>query len=139
METPLIGQAVVLALAVTLGVGFASSLTKQMTLQRGAIAGDPRCSLINRLTMAGLSMSILFGGVLAAKAVSNTIPTEAFILAVSFGALSTLVLYQRGEAGRARKRHAPLTVNGISRRCVACFSQPEALLGARLCSSDVLC
>jgi hypothetical protein len=95
METPLIGQAVVLALAVTLGVGFASSLTKQMTLQRGAIAGDPRGSLINRLTMAGLSMSILFGGVLAAKALSSIVSTETFILAASVGALSTLVMRLR--------------------------------------------
>jgi hypothetical protein len=77
-----------------------------MTLQRGAIAGDPRCSLINRLTMAGLSMSILFGGVLAAKAVSNTIPTEAFILAASFGALSTLVLRLRFTSAAKRDARA---------------------------------
>jgi predicted MFS family arabinose efflux permease len=98
MELPSLAQAAIVALAIALGVGFAFSLLTQMALQRRAMAGDPKASLFNRLTMAGLSMAILLAAVLTAKTLSNTVSKEAFMLTASFGALSTLFLRLRSNS-----------------------------------------
>jgi len=81
------------AVALGLGIAFALSLTGQLWLQQIGTRKDPNGSLTKRLTMAGLSMSILFATVLATK--WSALSKEAFIFVAATGAIATLVIRKR--------------------------------------------
>ena|SRR5947209_144810 len=98
MELPSPAQVAVFALALGLGVGFELSLLAQIALQRRAIAGDTKASLFNRLTLAGLSMAILFGAVLSAKAFATVTGYENFMFASVFGAIVTFLARLRSNS-----------------------------------------
>jgi hypothetical protein len=98
MELPSLAQIAASALAVALGVAIGLSVHAQLQLQRRGIAGDPKTSLFNRITMAGLSMSILFAAVLVAKALSDTLSKEAFMLSTCVSAVAALVARLRSNS-----------------------------------------
>jgi hypothetical protein len=82
-----------LILAVGLGVAFALSLWEQLRLQQLATSGAPGASLFKRVTMAGLSLSILLLAVLIGK--WATISYETFVFIAAGGAIAALVIRKR--------------------------------------------
>ena len=104
MESPSPIQIAVLGLALVFGVALFFSFRAQLQLQRRAIAGDSKASLLNRLTMAGLSMSILFGAILAAKALSGVVSKDTFIISAFIGFLAALVARLRSNSTQHRTR-----------------------------------
>lgn len=98
MDTPTSAQIAVLALALAPGVAMAWSFDAQLKLQRRAIGGDAKASLFNRVTMAGLSMSLLLAAILAAKAFKDVVSYEAFMGATFFAAVITFALRLRSNS-----------------------------------------
>lgn len=98
MAMPSLTQVGVFALALALGVAFAFCLITQLKLQRQAMAGQATASLFTRLTMAGLSMAVLFGTVLISKAFPDITGYENFMLTASFGAIATFLVRLRSNS-----------------------------------------
>ena len=88
-------QIAVLVLALLLGVALAYSSRLQLSLRRRAHDGGGTASLFKRLMMAGVTLLLLTGIVLAAKHLSDFVPKSAFMTAAYGAALATFVLRLR--------------------------------------------
>jgi hypothetical protein len=98
MELPSLDQIGLYAAALGMGAALALSFHAQLKLQRIAVAGDPKGSLFNRVTMAGLSMAILFGAVVLSKAFPTAISYMNFMLTVFAGAAAMFVARLRSNS-----------------------------------------
>ena len=91
-----------LLFALGLGIGLGLSFYTQIRLQRLATSGDARATLFRRITMAGLSFSILVAGVLFGK--GSAVMYEGFMLTMLASAAVTFIVRWRSNSTLHRTR-----------------------------------